>query len=122
MSDSNNNVSLDANLLIEKSDWTKNFELDVVIINGYQLVGISCTTSKETHICKSKGFEIHMRTRQIGGEEAKAVLITRLRDDNVMSLEKELQLDIGSGENLIVLGNRDLRSDIICEKIQDLIK
>lgn len=123
--DSNDSVSLELNLEIKKSDWTGNqkFELDVVIINGYQLIGISCTTSEKRHICKSKGFEIFMRTRQIGGEEAKAVLITRLSDDNVMSIEKELQLDTGSGDNLIVLGKRDLKSDIICEKIQEeLIK
>lgn len=120
----NGNISCELNLESKRFDWTGNqkFELDVVIINGYQLIGISCTTSEKRHIGKSKGFEIFMRTRQIGGEEAKAVLVTRLSDDNVMSLENELQIDTGSGENLIVLGKKDLKGDIICEKIQDIIK
>lgn len=118
------NLSPELNLEIKKSNWTGNqkFELDVVMINGYQLIGISCTTSEKRDICKSKGFEIFMRTRQIGGEEAKAVLVTRLSEDKVIPLEKELQIDTGSGENLIVLGKMDLKSDIICEKIQEIIK
>lgn len=117
-------VCIEKNLVIKRSDWksNQNFELDVVMINGYQLVGISCTTSQTRHICKSKGFEIFMRTRQIGGEEAKAVLITRLKDDVASLLENELQIDTGSGENLIVLSEKDLKSETLIKRITDLIE
>lgn len=129
-----NKYCMEKNLVIRKTDWKgQNFELDVVMINGYQLVGISCTTSQTRHICKSKGFEIFMRTRQIGGEEAKSVLITILsntilsnnnknNEDDAHLLERELQIDTGSGENLIVLSQKDLKKEILLRKITQLIE
>lgn len=123
-----NQYCMEKNLVIKKAGWkNRNFELDVVMINGYQLVGISCTTSQTMHICKSKGFEIFMRTRQIGGEEAKAVLVTRLNnnknnEDDAKLLERELKIDTGSIENLIVLSQKDLKSEILIERIAQLIE
>jgi hypothetical protein len=71
------NVKVLENWQILKPGWDPhaNFELDVILLYGYQLTGISCTTSKDLHKCKTKGFEIIQRTNQIGGDEAKAVLI-----------------------------------------------
>ncbi|MGC8651581.1 MAG: DUF1887 domain-containing protein, partial [Minisyncoccia bacterium] len=53
-----------------------NFELDIFLINGYQLIGISLTTSTRQGECKLKGFEVIHRVKQIGGDESKAILIT----------------------------------------------
>ena len=91
-------------------------------MNGYQLTGISCTTDKKRSLCKSKGFEIILRSRQIGGDEAKAVLITRLSESNANELQDELILDTGQTEsNIMVLGNDDLKPEILLEKISEFI-
>lgn len=124
--------SLEKNWEIKKIEWEgdSRFELDVIIIKGYQLIGISCTTSRSRSLCKNKGFEIIQRVRQIGGDEAKAVLVTRLPESEKQGreiiypremIEKELRLDTGSGENIIVLGEQDLKSQSLLQKIQDFI-
>lgn len=115
------NISMDKNWKIKKSGWTTGFELDVVLMNGYQLIGISCTTSDRKDICKSKGFEIIHRTQQIGGEEAKAVVITRLEPDRKAALQDELGIDTGGKTNILVLGMEDLRENRLTKGINDFI-
>lgn len=108
---------------IRKDGWTGNFQLDVIMMRGYQLIGISCTTSQEKHICKSKGFEIIHRTRQIGGDEAKAILFTLLDDNRKLDLQDELLIDTGSATaNILVFGIEDLNEDYIFRKIREFIK
>lgn len=96
---------------ITKPEWggQLDFQLDVITVNGYQLTGISCTMSDEKPVCKSKGFEIIHRTRQIGGDEAKAVLVTRLPDKVRDLVQAELEVHTGGSQsNILVLGNTDL--------------
>jgi len=117
-------ITIDVNWVIKKSEWQRphqNFELDLILIKGYQLIGISCTTSEKRRECKSKGFEIFMRTRQIGGEEARAVLITRLSETQRYELQAELEIDTGGRENILVLGCDDLEEEILVSKIKDYI-
>ncbi len=106
------------------------FELDVLLLFGYQFFGISCTTSQDRALCKSKGFEIMHRSKQIGGDESKAILITFLsnqkaKDGNEITpedLQKELETDTGGEGNILVLGSNDLRPNILAKKIEDFIK
>ena len=98
------------------------FELDVVLVKGYQLVGISCTTSDSKYLCKSKGFEIILRNRQIGGAEAKAILVTKANSKNTDILQKELILTTGtSQENILVLGFEDWKREMLIEKIDNFL-
>lgn len=76
----------------------KDFELDIFIINGYQLIAISITTDAQTYICKSKGFEVIHRARQIGGDESIAILITALPQKNVEELQNDLHINTGTTE------------------------
>jgi hypothetical protein len=118
-------VSKDKNWEIKKDGWQgdSKFELDVVLIKGYQLIGISCTTDGKKGLCKSKGFEIILRTQQIGGDEAKAILVTRLNEKDRDLLQQELQLDTGSSaENIIVLGKDDVHETVLLQKVQEFIK
>jgi hypothetical protein len=122
---SDKNIALYNNWEIKKPEWqspNQKFELDVILIKGYQLIGISCTTSGQKHLCKSKGFEIFMRTRQIGGEEARSVLVTRLSESQKEEVQSELEIDTGGRENILVLGASDLKEGILVEKIRDFIK
>ncbi|RMD58070.1 MAG: hypothetical protein D6828_03055, partial [Nitrospirae bacterium] len=97
------------------------FEIDVILIKGYQLVGVSCTTDSTKGLCKSKGFEIFLRTRQIGGEEARAVLVTRLKSSVRDELQDELEVDTGGKENILILGEEDLKGDILKTKFKEFI-
>lgn len=116
-------IVVDFDLHINRKEWgSTNFQLDLLLIKGYQLVGISCTTSSSKKICKSKGFEIFLRTKQIGGEEAKAILVTRVSDGTRRQLEAELQVDTGGAEHIIVLGEDHLKPEILFDKINKFIK
>jgi len=97
------------------------FELDVILMNGYQLIGISCTTDDNAY-AKNKGFEIMLRTRQIGGDEAKAVLLTMASSSVVDKLQKQLRLETGGSDNILVLGYEHLKEDILFDKIDNFIK
>lgn len=120
---SSSKLHIDSNIVIKKPDWQdQKFELDVILMNGYQLIGISCTTSDKKGLCKSKGFEIFLRTRQIGGEEAKAILVTRLDEEQARALNSELKIDTGGGEAIMVLGDKDLKEEIFIERLKEFIK
>jgi hypothetical protein len=116
-------TDIQKNCIIDKEECR--FELDVVLVRGYQLIGISCTTANKKDICKNKGFEIILRTRQIGGEEAKAILITCVEDNSAEDiknkLEEELRADTGSGKNIIVLGINDLEKANLLKQLQEFI-
>ncbi|AEE14456.1 hypothetical protein Thena_0824 [Thermodesulfobium narugense DSM 14796] len=104
-----------------------NFELDIFIINGYQLVGLSLTTSKRQRDCKLKGFEVIHRVRQIGGDESKAILITGLKkeykDDSnrgTKKLQEDLSFVTGTAEDKIIVFGIDDWADIgdkICKEV-----
>jgi len=113
---------IDIDWQIQKLNWKTNFQIDNIMINGYQLIGISCTTSIIKAECKNKGFEIILRTRQIGGEEARAILITISSKNQTDVLQEELELDTGGSENILVLGIDDLKPQFFHEKIGDFIK
>lgn len=94
------------------------FELDVIFLNGYQLFAISCTTANERKICKSKGFEILKRAKQIAGDEAKSILITSMSRQEASSLQDELENDTGNTGDILVLGKDDWKSSELQKKIK----
>lgn len=94
-------------------------EIDVLITNGYQICGISCGTSPETKELKAKGFEIILRSRQLGGDEARAVLVTLLDTDKTIELYNDLKASTGSGgDKFLVLGINDLTEEIMWRKLK----
>ena len=44
-------------------------------MRGYQLFALSCTSSDDKGLCKSKLFEAYRRARQMGGDEARVALV-----------------------------------------------
>jgi hypothetical protein len=63
------------------------FEVDVVAMQGYRLFAISATTDDEKGLAKLKLFEVMVRARQMGGDEAKIALVTF--SDNPKVIEKQ---------------------------------
>jgi len=113
-------IQLDWN--IKKNGWGTYFQLDVLLRKGFQLVGISCTITTKKATCKQRGFEIYHRTRQIGGDECKAVVITLLDDASKRIVEEELIRDSGCPEGYIkVFGERDINSDYLLKKIKEFL-
>jgi len=93
-----------------KAKKNKDFEIDIFIINGYELTGISITTATKESNCKQKGFEIIHRVRQIGGDESKAVLITLMDSKEVKNSQGDLSFITGvSEEKFIVYGKNNLK-------------
>jgi len=120
-------IPIGCNWKFRKEPTGKGFELDVILVNGYQVCGISCTTDSTESICKEKGFEIMHRVNQIGGEEGLAVLVTCLshndpqEGDRVDRLEEDLHYETGGEVKLRVLGIEDLQEEILWGKIRDHI-
>lgn len=94
------------------------FEIDIVAICGYQLFVCSCTTidkpdKKDKAELKQKLFEAYVRSRQLGGDEARVILVTlsNYPDD----IELEMSQFMG-GQKLVgerrvkVFGRRQLKS------------
>ena len=53
----------------------KVFELDVIAVLGYQIVVVSCTVGSRQEMIKQKGMEAILRARQLGGDEARAIVL-----------------------------------------------
>lgn len=82
------------------------------------------TTSHERPICKSKGFEILKRSKQIGGEEARSILITGISDHKDLSsrdLQDELENDSGNKGDILVLGKSDWNQENLKKKLKEYI-
>lgn len=119
-------VIIGNNQEIKKRSIIKPFEIDVMILNGYQVCGISCTTGSKEGECKNKGFEIIHRVRQMGGDEAKSILVTCISDNKKMNrttafedFYEDLKDITGSASHeFLVLGLNDLKPDILWKKIR----
>ena len=96
-------------------------EIDVLIVRGYQLYGISCTTSSYRGVCKGKGFEIFYRIKQIGGDEAYPILITGMNSDKAEGIERDLSVFTGGKESILVLGTDDFSEEKMSDKIYNFI-
>lgn len=84
---------------------TPNFEFDVAMMRGYQLFALSCTTSDNKGLCKSKLFEAVSRAEQMGGAEARIGLVSCF--DNPSVLRDEVK-DLLGEKRVRVFGRQDL--------------
>lgn len=83
-----------------------NFEVDVAAMRGYQIFAISCTRDASDRLCKSKLLEVHVRAAQLGGEEARAGLVSC--HPNPAIVQKEVEDVWGVKDRVRVFGYRDL--------------
>lgn len=113
-----NTLSIDRKWKGKKEGKGTEFELDILAVRGYQLFGISCTTSDNRHVCKEKGFEIFHRVSQIGGRESRSILITGMDDGKTENLYSDLSLATGSEKDSILIigindwGKREIKSKL----------
>lgn len=69
--------------LYAQNDNNRLFELDAFVLFGYQLIAISITKSKDKDKVKKRAFEVYHRAKQIGGDEAKAILIVGWKNNEI---------------------------------------
>ena len=100
------------NVYVRRSDNANNprtrpFELDVVVVLGYQIVVVSCTVSGEAAVVKEKGMEAILRSKQLGGDEARAIVLCSVGQNNQPYIEAELQDETGSSDLPLQIWGRD---------------
>ena len=75
------------------------FELDVVATLGYQVVVVSCSITKPDNSgrgeIKRKAMEALTRAKQLGGEEARAVMLCRAENQVCLNMEDGLEDEMG---------------------------
>jgi hypothetical protein len=122
-------ISSNIELKTKGNMGSKRFEVDVLVKNGYQICGISCGTAikyengqeklKLSNSLKNKGFEIILRSSQIGGEEARSALVTLLEHRIATNLENDLRAATGAGrDKFILLGRDDLPEEKMWKKLK----
>lgn len=81
---------------VEESDEPEPFELDVVAVLGYQIVVVTCTITDDKSLIRKKAAEAYLRAQQLGGDEARTIVLCRADEPTGRNLEKELEIDTGS--------------------------
>ncbi|MFY9224925.1 MAG: hypothetical protein WAQ98_19790 [Blastocatellia bacterium] len=82
------------------------FQLDGIAVCGYQLFAFSCCTDKSKPRLKQKLFEVFMRARQLGGDEARVALVCC--SEKPQEIEREVRQDVDTEGRIKVFGLQDL--------------
>jgi hypothetical protein len=99
-----NNIVEDGNISIDiqckRDDETeREFQIDIALVRGHRLYVISCTTeAEEIHICKNKLFEVGIRARQLGGDLARAAMVSLLHGKIKNKKQDVLKMDLLKGD------------------------
>jgi hypothetical protein len=109
-------LSIYRNVSAQKSGG-RDCEIDITVLYGYQLILISISKTKDQGKLKAKAFEVYHRAKQLGGEEARVILVTGWKKaekekgrttPNIEILKSDLSQSIGTTSgNLIVIGQED---------------
>ncbi len=85
-------------------------EVDVVVVRGHRSYFISCTTDTTKPLCKSKVFEVAIRSRQLGGDLARAALVCLADEDTTAKLRTDIDDLWGASNTTRVFGLPDIRN------------
>lgn len=96
--------------------WDK-FEFDVAFMRHYQLFALSCTTTESRSLCKQKLIEANLRSRQLGGAEARVALVCCHQYPD--SLRSELEVATRN-RKIAVFGRSDLPN--LGDRISEWVK
>ena len=86
----------------------KPFELDVVAVLGYQIVVVSCTLAYEHARVKQKGMEAILRMRQLGGVEARAIVLCGASREAQHLIQAELKEETGRSSLSLEIWGEDM--------------
>lgn len=120
------NLNLDGNPEIvtgvncDRPNGFGNFEVDVAIIRDQRSYFISCTTDMSRSLCKSKAFEIMIRSRHMGGDLARSALVSLLPNNIVEDLRVDISSAWGASNATEIFGIEDVRQWAGCYGSPDL--
>ncbi len=104
----------------KKATREKGFDIDTLILNGYQACAIECAITPDIAKCKLKGFQVLQRAYQIGGDEAKAILVLCcLKNSEAAELRKDILRDCGTSIPFEVIGVNDLEPDRLWKRVKN---
>lgn len=111
------NYKLFHNVYARRDDSTrgsevKPFELDVVAVLGYQIIVVSCTVDSSQDMIKQKGMEAILRARQLGGDEARAIVLCSTDQKSARLVEYELKDEMGSASEPLQVWGRNSWSSL----------
>jgi hypothetical protein len=98
-------VSYSIDLMLN-NNRDRSMQIDLAAVRGYQLFAISCKASKDKEACKEHLFEVYIRARQIGGDEARIGLICCYPDP--AALQQEIEESWFTEGHVRIFGIRDL--------------
>jgi len=84
-------------------------EIDLSVVCGHRSYFVSCTTDTTKRQCKSKLFEMSVRSRQLGGDLARAALVCLADDGTVSALQSDINDVWGATNTTKVFGLSDIR-------------
>jgi len=84
----------------------REFEIDVAAMLGYQLFAISCMATDQKDKAKEHLFEIYVRARQLGGDEARLGLVCCV--ENPQKLQEEIEYQWDAKDKVRVFGAPEL--------------
>lgn len=93
-----------------RGEQKANLEVDIAVIRGHRSYFISCTTDATRGMCKSKLFEIAVRSRHLGGELARAALVCLANDTIVGELQATINDVWGASNTTRIFGISDIRN------------
>lgn len=100
----------------KRGEQNAELEVDVVVIRGHRTYFISCTTDTSKDICKSKLFEVAVRSRQLGGDLVRAALVCLANNEITAKLQADID-DVWVASNTTkVFGIDDIRTWSDCDK------
>lgn len=94
----------------QRGNEKANLEVDIAVVRGHRSYFISCTTDTTKPICKSKLFEVAVRSRQLGGDLARAALVCLADDDIVGALRRDIDDVWGAKNTTRVFGLSDIKT------------
>lgn len=89
-----------------RNNRNREMQIDLAAVRGYQLFAISCKASKNKSECKEHLFEVYIRARQIGGDEARIGLICCYPDP--AALQQEIEESWFTEGRVRIFGIKDL--------------
>ena len=84
----------------------REFEIDVAAVLGYQLFAISCMATDKKEKAQEHLFEIYVRARQLGGDEARLGLVCCVA--NPQRLQEEIEYQWDAKDKVRVFGAPEL--------------
>ena len=89
----------------------KEFEVDILVLRGYELTIFSVSMADGASLVKGKWFEVVYRSEQIAGEHGKAALVTFINNQEDEYKINKLKLDLQTFKRDVELYNRESMRD-----------